>query len=279
MNIFENINLKILGAVVGDTIGSRFEANNLKSKEFNLFASNSRFTDDTVMTIAIFKALLCCKNDYSDLGSQTIKFMQMLARKYPNRGYGGKFKQWLWTDNPTPYNSFGNGSAMRVSGCGYAANSIEDAKLLSKAVTEVTHNHPEGIKGAEAVAVAVFLARCGKKIDEILDYINQNYYSINYTLDEIRDTYSFDVTCQNSVPQALQAFFESTSFEDAIRNAISIGGDSDTIAAIAGSVASAYYGIPEEIVYQIIEYLDADLLRIIVDFENKYGEKANKISN
>lgn len=271
MSIFENINLKILGAIVGDTVGSRFEAHNLKSKEFHLFAPNSRFTDDSVTTVAIFKALLCCKDDYSDLGILTTKYMQTLARKYSNRGYGGKFRQWLWANDPQPYNSFGNGAAMRVSGCGYVAKSIEEAKLLSKAVTEVTHNHPEGIKGAEAVTVAIFLARCDKNIDEIKDYINQNYYPINFTLDEIRDTYSFNVTCQGSVPQALQAFFESTDFEDAIRNAISIGGDSDTIAAIAGSIAGAYYGIPKKIIYQIIGYLNADLLRIILDFENKYG--------
>ena len=276
MELAENNELRILGAIIGDIVGSRFEFKNLKSKNFKLFLPELSFTDDSVMTIAIFQALLCSRNDYSDLSEQAIKSMQSFGRKYPNRGYGSMFRRWIRSEKPQPYNSFGNGAAMRVSGCGYSANSIEQAKLLSKAVTEVTHNHPEGIKGAEAVAVAIFLARCGKTLTEIQDYINQNYYPISYTLDEIRDTYDFDVTCQGSVPQAFQAFFESTSFEDAVRNAISIGGDSDTIGAITGSVASACYGLPKCIINTTIEYLDKDLLKIILDFENKYDKKTNE---
>lgn len=275
VNSTENNKFKILGAIIGDTIGSRFEYRNLKSKKFKLFDPDWSFTDDSVMTIAIFQALLCSKTDYSDLSEQTVKSMQTLARKYPDRGYGGMFANWIWSEDPQPYNSFGNGSAMRVSGCGYVANSIEEAKILSKYVTEVTHNHPEGIKGAEAVAVAIFLARQGKTLTEIQDYINQNYYPISFTIDEIRENYDYDVTCQGCMPQAFQAFFESTSFEDAIRNAISIGGDSDTIGAITGSIASAYYGIPKGIINRTLEYLDEDLSKIVFDFENRYNENIN----
>ena len=203
--------------------------------------------------------------------------MREFGKNYPHAGYGGGFSSWLLSVNPQPYNSFGNGAAMRVSGCGYVANSIEEAKRLSKAVTEVTHNHPEGLKGAEAVAVAVFLARSGWNLLEIRDYIVKNYYRIGFTLDSIREEYDFDVTCQGSVPQALEAFFESTDFEDAIRNAISIGGDSDTIAAITGAVAEAYYGIPTEIRKHALTFLDERLLAILVEFENKYPSKIEKI--
>ena len=160
---------------------------------------------------------------------------------------------------------------MRVSGCGYAGSSLEEVKTISRIVTEVTHNHPEGIKGAEATAVAVYLARTGKTIPEIRDYVTENYYPLNFTLDDIRDEYAFDVSCQGSVPQALEAFFESTSFEDAIRNAISIGGDSDTIAAIAGGIAEAYYGVPENIREEALEFLDVLLLRVLEDFEKQYS--------
>ncbi len=199
--------------------------------------------------------------------------MQEYGCDYPGAGYGGRFRSWLVENNPQPYNSWGNGSAMRVSGCGYAANSIEEAVNLSRMVTEVTHNHLEGIKGAEATAVAVYLARTGKNILEIRDYINKHYYPINFTLDSIREEYTFDVSCQGSVPQALEAFFESTNFEDAIRNAISIGGDSDTIAAITGAVAEAYYGVPTSLRKHALTFLDEKLLNTLVEFENIYPAK------
>jgi len=197
--------------------------------------------------------------------------MQEVGRNYPSCGYGGSFGLWVFSNNPKPYNSFGNGAAMRVSPVGFVAKSLDQAISLSKKVTEVTHNHPEGIKGAEATAVAIYLARNGYNINDIKNYIDKHYYKMNFTLDEIRDTYKFNETCQDTVPQAIMAFLESTSFEDAIRNAISIGGDSDTLAAITGGIAEACYGIPKEIRNKALTYLDKRLLNILLDFENKYG--------
>ena len=267
----------MLGAIIGDIVGSRFEWHNYKSKDFEFLNYQCFFTDDSVMSLALCKALLQSGNGFADLSEQAITCMREFGKNYPHAGYGGGFSSWLLSVNPQPYNSFGNGAAMRVSGCGYVANSIEEAKRLSKAVTEVTHNHPEGLKGAEAVAVAVFLARSGWNLREIRYYIVKNYYRIGFALDSIREEYDFDVTCQGSVPQALEAFFESTDFEDAIRNAISIGGDSDTIAAITGAVAEAYYGIPTEIRKHALTFLDERLLAILVEFENKYPSKIEKI--
>lgn len=245
-----------MGAIIGDNAGSRFEWDNIKTKELELLTYCCEPTDDSIMSFAIAKALLCCKKDYSDLGSQAIKWMQKLGEKYPHAGYGGSFVGWIRSANPQPYNSYGNGSAMRVSACAHVASSLDEAIKLSKTVTEVTHNHPEGIKGAEATTVTIYMALHGNSILEIRDYINANYYPMNFTLDGIRKDYAFDVSCQGSVPQALMAFFESESFEDAIRNAISIGSDSDTIAAITGSIAEAYYGIPANIRDHALTHLD-----------------------
>jgi ADP-ribosylglycohydrolase len=242
-----------------------------KTKHFELLNDKCFFTDDTVMTLAIAKAILHSKSDYSDLSSLSIKYMQEVGRNYPSCGYGGSFGLWVFSNNPKPYNSFGNGAAMRVSPVGFVAKSLDQAISLSKKVTEVTHNHPEGIKGAEATAVAIYLARNGYNINDIKNYIDKHYYKMNFTLDEIRDTYKFNETCQDTVPQAIMAFLESTSFEDAIRNAISIGGDSDTLAAITGGIAEACYGIPKEIRNKALTYLDKRLLNILLDFENKYG--------
>ncbi len=266
----------MLGAIIGDIVGSRFEWSNRKSKDFELLNHQCFFTDDSVMSLALCKALLQSENGFNDLSERAIKCMRKFGQSYPDVGYGGSFSRWIFSDNPQPYNSFGNGAAMRVSGCGYVATSIDEAKQLSKAVTAVTHNHPEGLKGAEAVAGAVFLARSGWNMLEIRDYIVKNYYHIGFTLDSIRAEYKFDVSCQGSVPQALEAFFESTDFEDAIRNAISIGGDSDTIAAITGAVAEAYYGIPTEIRKHALTFLDECLLGTLVEFENKYPSKLEK---
>ena len=252
----------MLGAIIGDIIGSRFEFHNIKTKEFTLFHPLCDFTDDSVMTLAVTCALLDSKPDYSDLSQKAIQYMQKLgAELYPNgRGYGGMFRKWLQSDNPQPYNSWGNGSAMRVSPCGWFGKDLDEVKLLSRLVTEVTHNHPEGLKGAEATAVAVFLARTGLSIDEIRDFIMENYYNVDFT---------FDVSCQGSVPQALVAFFESTSYEDAIRNAISIGGDSDTIGAITGGVAEAYYGIPTNIQDMAMPYLDDNFKKVLNLFNQR----------
>jgi len=195
--------------------------------------------------------------------------MHEVGRPYPQCGYGGRFWDWMYSNNPKPYNSFGNGAAMRVSACGFVAESLEEAKQLSKAVTEVTHNHPEGLKGAEATTVAIYMARTGSTLEEIREVIEREYYPMNFTLNEIRDTYEFNETCQNTVPQAMMAFFESTSFEDAIRNAISVGGDSDTLAAITGGIAEAYYGVPDDIRAKAVGYLDNRLKEILELFENR----------
>mgnify|MGYP000996914183 FL=1 len=267
----------MLGAIIGDIVGSRFEWNNHRDKDFELFTNGCFPTDDSIMSLAIAKAIIVSKPDFSVLSGNAVECIQSVGRNYPDCGYGGRFYGWMFSDDPRPYNSYGNGSAMRVSAAGFVARSLEEAKLLSKLVTEVTHNHPEGIKGAEATAVAIYMAKTGSSIFEIKDYINENYYPMNFTLDEIRDTYRFNETCQDTIPQALQAFFESSGFEDAIRNAISIGGDSDTLAAICGSVAEAYYGIPDDIRKQALTFLDKDLLKLLTLFESKYTPIVEKI--
>lgn len=260
----------MLGAIIGDTVGSRFEWHNHRSKDFDFLTYKCEPTDDSIMTLAIAKAILKSDGDVNKLSDLAVRYMQQLGRLYPDAGYGGAFQKWIRSNNPKPYNSFGNGAAMRVSPVGFAAKSLDEAKAMSKAVTKVTHNHPEGIKGAEATTVAIFMALHGKSMLEIRDYIDKNYYLMNFTLDGIRDSYQFNETCQDTVPQAMMAFFESTGFEDAIRNAISIGGDSDTLAAITGGIAEAYYGIPSEIRKHELTFLDERLLTILVEFENKY---------
>ena len=261
----------MLGAIIGDIVGSQYEWNNVKSKDFELFTVKCFPTDDSIMSLAVCKALLEFDGDYEKLSEDAIKYMRFIGKNYPDCGYGGKFLMWIMSPvKPMPYNSFGNGAAMRVSACGFAAESLEQAKLFSEAVTKVSHNHPEGMKGAEAVATVIYLARTGATIPEIRKYITENYYDLDFTLDEIRDDYGFYEICQKSTPQAIEAFLESTSFEDTIRNAISIGGDSDTIAAMAGGIAEAYYGIPAELREKAMTYLDERLTAILVDFENKY---------
>ena len=249
------------GAIIGDIAGSRFEFNNIKTKDFELFHKNCRFTDDTVMTVAVAKALSeSKKNNYEDLEKQLDYWMHEIGKKYPGCGFGGMFYRWIMKDMHQPYNSFGNGSAMRTSMCGLIADSLQEALDLAKRCAAVTHNHEEGIKAAQAVTACIYLARQKKSKEEIRDYIKNNYYRLNFTLDDIRPTYKFDVTCSGSVPEAIQAFVESDSFIDAIRNAVSIGGDSDTIAAITGSIAEAYYGIDSEYIDSANKYLDKYLL-------------------
>ena len=257
----------MLGVIIGDIAGSRFEFNNHRSKDFDLFAKGCFITDDSIMTLAIAKAILECRGDWKQLGENAVKQMQTIGRRYPDCGYGGMFGKWVFSGKPKPYNSYGNGAAMRVSPCGFIAQTEDEAKLLSKKVTEVTHNHPEGLKGAEAAAIAVFLARNGTAKDEIKERIEKDYYKLDFTLDSIRDCYKFNETCQGTVPQAITAFLESTSFEDTIRNAISIGGDSDTLAAIAGSIAEACYGIPPGLKTQALAFLNQELLDIYQEWE------------
>ena len=267
----------MLGALIGDIAGSRFEWHNIKTKEFELLPDNKgcRPTDDSIMSLAVAKAILNCDGGYSALEQEAVVCMQLLGRLYPDAGYGGKFRKWLFEADPRPYNSFGNGAAMRVSPCGSAAASIDEAIALARTVTKVTHDHPEGMKAAEAVSAAIYMALHGSTMQEIREYIEVNYYRIDFTLDSIRPGYSFDVTCQGSVPQAFASFFESTGFEDAIRNAISLGGDSDTIAAIAGGMAEAYYGIPADLRDRALTFLDNTQMDILAAFESKYGKHVN----
>lgn len=250
----------MIGAIIGDIVGSRFEFDNIKTKDFELFTRDCDFTDDTVMTLAIAKAL-ARRNDSEDFKQTLVRTMHEVGDKYPDCGYGGRFLDWILSESIKPYNSCGNGSAMRVSSVGWYAQNLTETEELAKLSAEVTHNHPEGIKGAQAVAGAIFLARTGESKETIKKYV-EHYYALDFTLDEIRPTYEYEIVCQTSVPQAIQAFLESTSFEDAIRNAISIGGDSDTIGAITGSIAEAYYGVDEELKGTALSYLDDYLLDI-----------------
>ena len=262
----------MIGANIGDIVGSRFEFddNNIKTKEFEFFHEDCEWTDDSLMTVAVAAALMKWSDEGGDLRHIATKAMRDFAQVITCGGYGGRFVDWLFGDDPQPYNSWGNGSAMRVSACGWVGDSLDEVKSLSLQVTDITHNHPEGIKGAEATAVSIWRARQGWRIPEIRAHVVENYYPMDFTLDEIRPTYRMDESCQGSVPQALEAFFESTSFEDAIRNAVSIGGDSDTIAAIAGSVAEAYWGVPKELAAKAESYLEPEMVEVLKKFQLRH---------
>jgi len=261
----------MIGAIIGDIVGSRFEWDNIKTKEFTFLTDECFFTDDSVMTLAICDALLTARG--GDVSAQAVASMQRIGRHYPDCGYGGMFAEWMWADAPAPYDSYGNGAAMRVGGVAYVATSADEVRTLSHAVTAVTHNHPEGIKGAEATAMATYLARTGTPLAEIERTIHAHYYDMDFTLDEIRATYRFNETCQDTVPQALKAAFAATDFEDAIRGAISIGGDSDTLAAITGAVAEAAFGVPAALRARAMTYLDTRLQAILERFERAYPGK------
>ena len=275
----------MLGAIIGDIVGSRFEWHNIKTKDFNLFTDRCHVTDDSVMTLAVAAALMSSnsKELRNQLSRNAVFYMRKFGNRCPRAGYGGRFKQWLHNPEMEAYGSYGNGAAMRVSTCGRVGATLDEVKELSFDVTNVTHNHPEGIKGAKATAVAVFLARNGAGKTDIKNYIEEHYYKLDFTLDEIRSTYAFDASCQGTVPQALQAFFEAVDYEDAIRNAISIGGDSDTLAAITGAVAEAYFGLPPFFRQKAYEYLwEADryystnglLVHTALQFEKEYYLRA-----
>ena len=259
----------MVGAILGDIIGSRHEFNNVKTKEFELFTDECNFTDDSVMTCAVAQALLDCNGDYSDLSEKTVKAMRRIGRKYPTCGFGGMFFEWMFS-NMGPYNSFGNGSAMRVSPVGFIAKDIEQAKDLAYKVTCVTHNHPEGLKGAEATAVAIVMARQGKSKPEIKAVMDQ-YYKPEHTVAEYREIINGHgaETCMVSMPEALQCFYEGNSYEDVMRNCVSIGGDSDTLCAIAGGIAEAYYGVPTGILVRGLKYLPFGLYDIVDEFESR----------
>jgi len=254
----------MLGAIAGDIIGSVYEANPIKSTSFPLFSAHSRFTDDTVLTVAVAFSIL----NSVDYTSSIKNF----GLKYPYAGYGMSFYRWLHSAGSKPYNSWGNGSAMRVSPVGFAFNSIEDVLTEAKRSAEVTHNHPEGIKGAQATALAIYLAREGKSKAEIRGEISERFaYDLNRTIDEIRPDYHFDVSCQGSVPEAIISFLESKDYEDAVRKGISLGGDSDTIGCIAGGIAQAFYKeIPSEIISKARNMLPEEFLTVIDEFNLKF---------
>ncbi len=255
----------MLGASAGDIIGSVYERNNIKTTDFPLFSSESSFTDDTVLTVAVAEVLLR-GGDYQET-------FQRYFRMYPGAGYGSMFYIWARSGSVKPYNSFGNGSAMRVSPVGWAFDDLDAVLEEARRSAAVTHNHPEGVKGAQATAGAIFLARNGSGKEEIKSFIESYFhYYLDEPISEIRKHYSFDATCQGSVPQALRAFYESVDFEDAIRKAISIGGDSDTIACITGGIAHAYYGpIPEIIKKECFSRLDKNLKAITIEFMNRFS--------
>lgn len=253
----------MLGAIIGDIVGSRFEYKEHKSKEFSFFDKKCKFTDDSVMTIAVAYALSLVENfnDEQKLKQTVIRCMKEIGQKYPHCGYGTFFQQWIFEESK-PRDSFGNGAAMRISPVGLFCKTESEVKKISKIVTEVSHFHKEAIKGAEATAVAVFLAKEGWYKKDIKERLSKEYYPelINMSCDNIRKDYYYDVTCQGTVPQALTCFFESCDYEDSVRNAISLGGDSDTLAAITGGIAEAYYGIPLFIKKEAFAFLD-DYLR------------------
>lgn len=255
----------MLGAIAGDIIGSVYEYHQIKTKDFALFRNDCDFTDDTVLTVAIAQAIMT-DGDYQ-------KAMQAIGLRYPNSGYGGLFIKWLSSTNPKPYNSWGNGSAMRVSPVGFAFDTVDDVLREAARTAEFTHNHPEGIKGAQATALAVYLARKVLDKDQIRKEITARFgYNLDRTLDEIRPNYGFDISCQGTVPEAIIAFLESTSYEDAVRNAVSLGGDSDTLACITGGIAEAFYGpVSTEIRQKVKEILPLELWEITESFCVNYG--------
>ena len=263
----------LLGAIIGDVAGSRFEiVNNKYGKNFELFNKNCRFTDDTVMTLAVAKALFEAKKDFSDIKDRCIESMVEVGRKYPKCGYGQKFYQWIMSDKHEPYESFGNGSAMRIGPVGVVSNKNEEIIKLADIITNVSHNHIDSIKGSEAVCVAINMALNGKTKSDIKDYIEQNYFIISDLKENEMKPKIFHINCVETVKQSMQAFLDSYDFEDAIRNAIALGGDSDTIAAITGSLASAFYGIPSEYYIKVKEYLDDYLLNIYYNFNERFGK-------
>ena len=271
------------GAILGDIIGSPFEFDRGdKTKDFKLFSRRSHFTDDSVMTLAVCEALLKVGQDATvkEIEDAVISSMQSWGRRYPHEGYGGYFRRWLTARHPEPYNSFGNGSAMRVSAAGWLYDSLEKTRVVAKATANVTHNHPEGIKGAEATASAIFMARNGSSKEEIKKYIeNEFHYDLNRTLDEIRPSFHMDETCQKTVPEAIIAFLEARDFEDAIRNAVSLGGDTDTLGAITGSIAEAYFGISETLISECRNRINKDMRDVVDAFYSLVREDDSPNTN
>ena len=256
------------GAILGDIIGSPYEFDmGDKTKDFPLFSEDSCFTDDTVMTIAVAEAFLDAPNDDDAIRRRLIQSMQKWGHRYPGAGYGIRFSGWLGSSDPKPYYSFGNGSAMRVSSVAWLYNDLDTVRRMARISADVTHNHPEGIKGAEATAAAIFLGRTGHSKDEIRTYIETEFhYGFSRTCDEIRPTYYHVESCQETVPEAITAFLEGDSFEDVIRTAVSLGGDCDTLTCIAGSIAEGFYGVPDELKQSCMKRLPDDLRNVLAKF-------------
>lgn len=260
----------MIGAIIGDIVGSVYEWDNIKAKEFPLFQDKCFFTDDTVMTVAVAEALMNggTKDDFIDT-------MKKYGRMYPDAGCGGRFGTWLLSDSREPYHSWGNGSAMRTAAVGWWFDSMEETRRMAALATGVTHDHPEGIKGAESTAAAIFLARTGHSKAKIKEYVEREFgYDLSRPLDEIRPGYRFNESCQDTVPQAIIAFLESTNLEDAIRNAISLGGDSDTLAAITDSIAEAAYGVPQWIQDKAWEALDEPLREVLRKWQKELSQRS-----
>lgn len=260
------------GAIIGDIIGSPYEFCEFKNRNFKFFTKESHYTDDTILTVAIAKALLELpgKASVKRIKREVTKSIRKMCKKYPRNDYGTAFAYWLSADNPEPYNSYGNGSAMRVSAAGWLYDTIDQTRKVARATAEITHNHPEGIKGAEATASAIFLARSGFSKREIEDYIMEEFgYDITRDCDDIRPKYHFNETCQGTVPEAIICFLEGNSFEEVISLAVSLGGDADTLAAIAGSIAEAFYGVPDSFVKEAQSRLPEEFLDIIQKFEER----------
>ena len=261
----------IIGAIAGDVIGSAYEFNPTRDHDFELFTPKSSFTDDTVLTMANALWLI---DDEHHTHERLVEIMLDLCRRYPNRGYGGRFANLICDKDPQPYNSYGNGSAMRVSPVGYYAQTLEEALALAKVSAEVTHNHPEGIKGAQATAAAIFLARRGKSKQDIRDYVAQTFdYDLSRTLDEIRPTFTFDETCQRTVPEAITCFMEGKDYEDVVRLSVALAGDADTIAAIAGSISSAVDEVPNGITQQVIALLSEEFCTTLLRFNELVAKR------
>lgn len=257
----------MLGAIIGDVVGSRLEYDNIRRKNFELFTEKCCYTDDSLMTTIVAKVLL---DGVQDDKEKIIDYFKYYGRRNP-AAYGPTFARWIYSDYREPYNSFGNGSAMRISPVGWLANSEEEVKELSKKITEVTHNHPEGLKGAEVTAMCIYYARTGKSKDFIKKYAEQ-YYNLDFDYEDLRKNYKYDITCQGTVPQCIYCFLISNSFEDCLRTAVSIGGDTDTVAAISCSIAEAYYGLNEndlEIAKKALEFCSDDMLEIVKQVVNK----------
>ena len=267
------------GAILGDMIGAPYEFDRgSKTKEFPMFTEESQFTDDSVMTVAVAEALLdTLGGTEAQVKASLVRSMQKWGHRYPNAGYGGMFYRWLRMKDPKPYGSFGNGSAMRVAAAGWLYDSLEETRQAARWTAEVTHNHPEGIKGAEATASAVFLARTGAGKDEIEDYIISEFgYDLSRTLDEIRPGYHHVESCQETVPEAITAFLEGDDFEDCIRNAVSLGGDCDTLTCITGGIAEAFYGVPEGLQKECYARIPQDMQEVLNRFCEEIGKKHNR---